>query len=240
MGRKKLLYKNKTSDIFKISRSNIQSYLECPKCFYLESVHGIKKPAGFPLPINMAVDSILKNEFDHYRAQGREHPEVKQILNLNLKPFNEDQFFDWRKNACVYHKETNFNIFGKLDDVWINEDKQKLYLADYKSGAVSTTKKFELHESFRNQMDIYLWIAKQLDPRFQEISFFYYKKLKKGDFMNESNFVTEIVEYPADDRWVEEIIVHLKRDLDNTQPPNSHSECKHCHYSSKRLELING
>lgn len=237
MTRKKLLYQHGLKSIFKISRANIQSYLECARCFYLNLVKGISKPKGLPLPINMAIDSILKNEFDYYRNLNECHPEVKEILKLNLKPLNEDKFFQWRKEASIYHEDTNFNITGKFDDVWVDEKQNKLFLADYKSGAVSKDKDFTLHESFRNQMDIYYWIAKQLDNRFVATSYFYFKRIQKKPFMNESNFITEIVEYEADDRWVEEIIQNLKKDLESAIPPKSNENCQYCQFIELRKEI---
>ena len=105
------------------------------------------------------------------------------------------------------------------------------------SGAVSNSSEFTLHESFRNQMDIYLWIGKQLHPNFSETTFFYYKKLQKDESMNKSHFITEIVEYPADDRWVEEIINQIKDTLESSTPPSSNNECKQCQYVQKRMEI---
>ena len=230
---KKKLYQPKQQEIYQISRSSIQSYLECPRCYYLEIVLGIKKPSGLPLPINMAIDSILKKEFDHYREKQIPHPEVQKFLIDPIKPYNGGEFIGWRKGAKVIHHKTNFEILGKFDDVWCNEDNTKLFLADYKGGAVSSSGVSELHQSFRNQMDIYLWIAKQLDPRMTNRTFFYYKKLKKEDFMDKSKFITEIVEYIANDAWVEETILNLKKCLDNTSPPKANEECKHCQYISK-------
>lgn len=236
MGKKKALYQPQSSTVYKLSRSNIQTYLECPYCFYLEAIYGLKKPPGLPLPINMAIDSILKKEFDHYRLQELPHPEVDKILKHEYIPYGDESFYQWRKEASIYHKETNFNIIGKFDDVWKNSNNQ-LFLADYKSGAVSKSGEFILHESFRNQMDIYLWIGKQLNPNFSETSFFYYKKILKDESMDKSHFITEIVEYLADDRWVEEIIIQIKNTLDSTTPPTSNNECKQCQYFQKRKEL---
>ena len=92
MGKRKALYVQGSNETFKLSRLNIQNYLDCPLCFYIENIHGIKKPSGFPLTINMAVDSILKKEFDHYRENNNCHPEVSKILKLNMKPLNNENF----------------------------------------------------------------------------------------------------------------------------------------------------
>ena len=237
MPKKKLYIPNQKST-FQLSRSNIQSYLECPRCFYLDTVLAIKRPSGLPLPINMAIDSILKNEFDYYRLNNAPHPEVEKFLHSPIKPYNGEEFIEWRKGAKILHNSTNFEILGKFDDVWTNQDSTELYLSDYKGGAVSATGTSTLHQSFRNQMDIYLWIAKQLDNRFTNRSFFYYKKLKKEKFMDDSKFITEIVEYIANDDWVEEVIAKIKVCLDSDTPPDSHQDCKHCDYTSKNNSLI--
>lgn len=237
MPKKKLYIPNQKST-FQLSRSNIQSYLECPRCFYLNTVLSIKRPSGLPLPINMAIDSILKNEFDYYRLNDTPHPEVEKFLHSPIKPYNGEEFVEWRKGAKILNNATNFEILGKFDDVWTNEDSSELYLSDYKGGAVSATGTSTLHQSFRNQMDIYLWIAKQLDSRFTNRSFFYYKKLKKEKFMDDSKFITEIVEYIANDDWVEEVIAKIKVCLDSDTPPDSHQDCKHCDYTSKNNSLI--
>ena len=118
MGKKKALYQPRSNEVYKLSRSNIQTYLECPYCFYLEAIYGLKKPQGLPLPINMAIDSILKKEFDHYRLQVQPHPEVEKILKIKYTPYGDEPFYQWRKEASIFHKETNFNIIGKFDDVW--------------------------------------------------------------------------------------------------------------------------
>ena len=229
---KKKLYSPNQKDLFQISRSSIQSFLECPRCFYLDVVLGVKKPSGLPLPINMAIDSILKKEFDYFREKQIPHPEVQKFLIEPIRPYNGEEFIGWRKGAKVIHQKTNLEVLGKFDDVWCSEDSSSLYLADYKGGAVSASGASELHQSFRNQMDIYLWIAKQLDPRITNRTFFYYKKLKKEDFMDDSKFITEIVEYIANDDWVDEAILKIKKCLDSANPPQASEECKHCQYIS--------
>ena len=133
MPKKKLYIPNQKST-FQLSRSNIQSYLECPRCFYLDTVLSIKRPSGLPLPINMAMDSILKNEFDYYRLNNAPHPEVEKFLHSPIKPYNGEEFVEWRKGAKILHNSTNFEILGKFDDVWTNQDSTELYLSDYKGG----------------------------------------------------------------------------------------------------------
>ena len=46
---------------FRLSRSKLEQYIECPKCFYLDRVKGVGRPPGFPFNLNSAVDALLKN-----------------------------------------------------------------------------------------------------------------------------------------------------------------------------------
>ena len=52
--------------MIKISRSKIDLFLECPRCFYLDIQKKIKRPQGFPFNLNNAVDMLLKKEFDRH------------------------------------------------------------------------------------------------------------------------------------------------------------------------------
>jgi len=54
--RTKNLFDPKSKDPFKLSRSRIEQFLNCPKCFYLDRRLGIGQPGGFPFNLNTAVD----------------------------------------------------------------------------------------------------------------------------------------------------------------------------------------
>jgi hypothetical protein len=68
------LYDPKDKKPFKVSRSGIELFTECPCCFYLNNRLGIRRPSGPPFNINKAVDALLKKEFDVYRVKGAAHP----------------------------------------------------------------------------------------------------------------------------------------------------------------------
>ena len=51
-------------DFYKLSRSKVDFFLNCPRCFYIDRRLGINQPSGFPFNLNSAVDNLLKNEFD--------------------------------------------------------------------------------------------------------------------------------------------------------------------------------
>ena len=63
---------------FKISRSKIDLFTECPRCFYMDRKLGIARPPGFPFTLNSAVDKLLKKEFDVHRAGKSKHPLMEE------------------------------------------------------------------------------------------------------------------------------------------------------------------
>jgi hypothetical protein len=81
------LYKVKTYKIFnpeskepfELSRSKIDLFLECARCFYLDRRLGIGRPDSFPFTLNNAVDALLKKEFDELEMM------KKNITQLKLK-----------------------------------------------------------------------------------------------------------------------------------------------------------
>ena len=59
----KNMYQPGDSKPFKLSRSKIDLFVECPKCFYLDRRLGVGRPPGYPFSLNGAVDHLLKQEF---------------------------------------------------------------------------------------------------------------------------------------------------------------------------------
>ena len=64
------LFDPQLQEPFVISRSGIDLFIQCPRCFYLDKRLGTGRPPGFPFSLNSAVDALLKKEFDGHRVRG--------------------------------------------------------------------------------------------------------------------------------------------------------------------------
>ena len=73
------LFNPNSEEPFVLSRSRIDNFLECSRCFYLTNRVGIARPPSFPFNLNNAVDELLKNEFDIYREKGKPHPIMEWV-----------------------------------------------------------------------------------------------------------------------------------------------------------------
>src|SRR5471030_450844 len=106
------LYTPNLTTPFKLSRSKVENFLKCPYCFYLDRRLGIGQPSGPPFTLNNAVDALLKNECDGYRAQKKPHP-IAVANNLSAIPYQPDPadlMAKWRNNRqCIsfLHPATN-------------------------------------------------------------------------------------------------------------------------------------
>lgn len=238
--RRSNLYDPKSDEPFKVSRSKIDLFLECPQCFYLDRRVGISRPDMPGWSLNSAVDVLLKNEFDVFRDQKKPH-HLMTAYNLDTIPFWHPELHIWRDDvnkkvgASFVHDKTNLCITGMIDDVWINTKTQQLHIVDYKStsafGDVSLDGEYK--EGYKRQMAIYQWIFRKLGFDVSDVGYFVYANGLKdfGKVFNDRlEFKTTILPYKADDSWVEPTILELKKCLDATEVPKSSPDCKYCGY----------
>ena len=134
--RKSSIYDKKSNSPFKISRSKFFNFLSCKRCFYLDRVKGLKEPSMPGWALNIAVDELLKKEFDIYRKQQKPHPIMKKH-NLDFVPYDHKDLDIWRnslKGGISYLDEkTNLIIHGGIDDLWFDLKEKELIVVDYKA-----------------------------------------------------------------------------------------------------------
>lgn len=227
-----------SKDSFKISRSKIDLFLECPRCFYLDARLGVKRPSMPAFTLNSAVDALLKNEFDLLRKKGESH-ELMKKYKIDAVPFDHKDLPLWRgevnrfSGAAVLHQETNLTVDGLIDDVWINKDKE-LIIVDYKS--TSTVKEISLEDEYKQgykiQMEIYQWIFRNLGFKVSNKGYFVFANATKNrpSFDGRLEFEMTIVEHVGDDSWVPKALREIKQCLLSNEIPKSAEYCEHCLY----------
>jgi len=239
------LYSKKAKAPFRISRSKIELFTECPRCFWLETVKGIKRPDTPPFLINSAVDQLLKAEFDVYREKDEQHPWQIEF-KVDAKPYANEKLDEWRENFVgvqFEHTPSNLVIFGAVDDIWVNP-KGELMVVDYKA----TAKDKEItelgpvggwHDVYRRQMEVYQWLLRQLGFTVSDTGYFVYANgiAKKDGFFNKVEFRTNVFPYTGDSSWVEKRITDLKNVLEQGDIPEVGTRCTYCPYARARTEL---
>lgn len=229
---------------YKLSRSKIEDFVRCPRCFWLDRRMKISQPSMPPFLINSAVDELLKREFDTYRAKGEQHPWQIEF-NVKARPFSHADLDKWRTNFTGVqhlHEPTNLLITGAVDDVWVTDDGE-LVVVDYKATA-KTKEITELgpsggwHDSYRRQMEIYQWLLRQNGFAVSDTGYFVYANgiAANDGFFNKVEFRTNVFPYTGSSDWVEETLHEIKACLENDMPSNA-AVCEHCTYARARTEL---
>ncbi len=221
---------------FKISRSKIDLFLNCPLCFYLDCRLGVARPPGFPFALNSAVDALLKKEFDIHRAKERAHPLMQAYGLTDVIPYAHKSLNDWRntfKGVSFLHKETNFHIFGAIDDIWINKAGEVIivdYKATSKEEKVTLDKEWQI--GYKRQMEVYQWLFRQNGFKVSSTGYFVYcnGKTDRAAFDAKLEFDIDLIPYTGNDSWVEKAIADIKDCLMLAKPPKPASSCDYCNY----------
>lgn len=233
--RRRNLFDPQSKEPFKLSRSKIDAFLKCPRCFYLDRRLGISQPQGPAFTLNSAVDTLLKKEFDTHRANGVSHPLMKHY-GIDAIPFQHEKLNEWRENFVgvqYHHKPTNFIITGAVDDIWVDKN-NNLIVVDYKS--TSTPKEISLDdkwkESYKRQMEIYQWLLRNNGFSVSDTGYFVYcnGKTDCAAFDGKLEFHIQLISYKGDDSWVEKTILDMHKCLLNDTLPAPKDDCDYCQY----------
>jgi len=230
------LYDPKSSEPFRLSRSKIDLFLNCPRCFYLDRRLGVAQPPGYPFALNSAVDHLLKKEFDIYRSNGEKHPLIAKY-GVDAKPVKHDNLNVWRENfkgVEFLHKPTNLLITGAIDDLWINS-KGEYIVVDYKS----TSKDEEITElnkdwqdGYKRQMEIYQWLLRKNGLKVSDTGYFVYCNgcTDRDLFDCKLEFDLTLIPYKGDDSWVEKVVTDAHACLQSDKIPGCSPDCDYCNY----------
>lgn len=230
------MYQPGATEPFKLSRSKIDLFLNCPRCFYFDRRLGVARPPGFPFALNSAVDHLLKLEFDIHRAAGTKHPLITKY-GVDATPVAHADLDQWRHNFTgiqYLHKPTNLLVFGAIDDLWQNS-KGEYIVVDYKA----TSKDEEINElnkewqiGYKRQMEVYQWLLRQNGYKVSDTGYFVYcnGKTDRKAFDGKLEFDVTLISYKGDDGWVEGAIKDARKCLNSDKIPKAGAECDYCAY----------
>ena len=187
--------------------------------------HKVKRPSGYPFTLSIAVDYLVKKEFDTYREKGTLPPVLKKYFEkdpvqslsadrqqsrgrasdgASAKLYAGDELSEWRNNfkgIAYFDEDLNAILYGAVDDVLEFKDKS-LGVIDYKS---SGAKEITIYDDYQKQMDVYNYILRQKGfDTYPEAFFVFYKVIKEGEtgFANALKFTEEVRAVKVNMDWV--------------------------------------
>lgn len=233
---------------WKLSRSKIDFFIECPRCFYIDNKLGTKRPGMPSFNLNIAVDELFKKEFDVYRKNKEQHPIMKEYA-VDAVPFLHEKFDVWRdpfEGIQFVHAQTGLTVSGGIDDVWENKD-GSLIVVDYKAtskeGRILTLDDSSWEDQYKRQIGVYQWLFTQNGFNVQKTGYFVYANALKTEeeFGDILTFDTTLVPCEGDQSWIEPTLIKIKDCLESSTYPASGPNCEYCPYREacgKKLQEI--
>ena len=261
MKRHRITFEPERLEPFEVSRSQVESFLSCPACYWMLRRKKIKFPGMPGFLLNTATDTLLKKDFDKYRELQQPHPFMKRNGLGHLIPFKHEDFETWTKSLQLglqtFFEPANLILGGGLDDVWHNPVTNELHVVDYKSTAGRKNEEGTALEpinligtykqAYRRQMDMYQWILRQNGFNVSNIGYFVYvngdQHFEDGMLETEQdkarmNFDVQLIEYEGNDAWVPQALLDLKACLLSDTCPEHAAEGfgpkgdKQCEYAT--------
>lgn len=228
---------------WKLSRSKIDFFHECPRCFYIDNKYGVSRPKMPAFTLNVAVDALLKKEFDIHRVNKTSHPLMKKY-GVEAVPFSHPEIDSWRENFVgIQHKHeaTGMLITGAIDDVWINPAGELIvvdYKATSKDGKMDSLDDSDWREQYHRQLEVYQWLLRQKGFKVSPTGYFVYVNGQKdrATFDGKLEFEITLIPHIGDDSWIEKTLLNIKKCLDDKRCPSSSKTCDYCAY---RLAMHN-
>ncbi len=241
--RTKNLFNPQSKKSFKLSRSKIDLFLQCQRCFYLDRRLGVGRPPGFPFNLNSAVDALFKKEFDIHRAEKTAHP-LMEKYGIEAVPFQHEKMDVWRENFVgvqALHEKSNFLVFGAVDDIWVNPQGE-LMVVDYKSTSkeAKITLDADWQIAYKRQMEIYQWLLRQNGFKVSDTGYFVYAngRKDKAAFDGKLEFDVTVIPYIGSDKWVDKTLMDAKKLLVSEIIPQFADDCDYCNYRKSAGDVI--
>lgn len=237
------IFDPKSKEPFRLSRSKIDLFLNCPRCFYMDRRLGVAQPPGYPFNLNSAVDKLLKKEFDIHRADITTHPLMKKF-GIDAVPFAHDKMDEWRDSlhhgVTYLHKPTNLLVTGGVDDIWVRPNGE-LIVVDYKATSKEdeVTLDADWQIGYKRQMEFYQWLLRKNGFKVSKIGCFVYCNgdSNKKSFNGKLHFDIKIIPYTGDDSWVESTLMKIKKCLKGNKIPAAGEDCDFCAYRKAANEV---
>ena len=231
--------------MIKLSRSSIEQYLNCKRCFILMYKYKVRLNT-LPFTLNTAVDNLCKNEFDYYREKQEPHPLFLEY-NIDAVPFKHEEMDKWRNNfqgISYYDSETDVHFYGAVDDVWVKPNGE-LILSDVKSTSKNnfdweeTWNKYEYPKGYRRQLEMYQWLFRKNGFKVSDTAYLvYFNGLKNEPMFNQTlKFELHLIKLNCNDSWVSKTIREAKNLMDQDIYPDGSFGCDTCRYLKKRWDV---
>ena len=216
----------------KLSPSTLNLFLECPRCFWMDKVKGIKRPRGIFPSLPGGMDRVIKLHFDDFRQKNSLPPELNDQNFEGIKLFPDQAKLElWRSwRTGLEYQDTDSSILsGALDDLLVKGDRYIPF--DYKTKGSPTTEADAI-KYYQNQLDCYALLLDANRLPTAGFAYLLYYSPKSVGANGAVQFELQALKIPTD---VERARATFRKAvaLLKGQVPSAGSQCEHCNWLAR-------
>ncbi|MFN7088729.1 MAG: PD-(D/E)XK nuclease family protein [Candidatus Paceibacteria bacterium] len=211
----------------RLSPSSLNLFLDCPRCFYLEKVEGIKRPETPASTLPSGIDNTLKKYFDYWRQKDALPPLLQGKLPGRLVS-EQALIAKFRSRSFEYYDSAvDAHFAGILDDALILEDGSIVPIDNKTRGFPPQ----EPHESHLNQMSGYTLLLLENGFQTKNLAYliYWFFNHKEMDLENPMAFNITVEEVKTDPENIRRVFHQAVKILKGPIPPVN-SLCTFCAY----------
>lgn len=231
----------------RLSKSTLEEFNRCARCWWLSKKQGIKAPDGIRAGVPMGIDRVLKGHYDSHRASGHVPPELVGHIPFGLYNGSRISMGDlrnWRKGLAVMVGP--YELSTALDDL-LYDPKNDLYnMIDYKSKAKETNEE-DTKKYYQTQADAYDLALNANGYTTDGWAYFaYYSPVNVVPvFVNQDmeghNIVPfawncQVIKIKADHVRIMDLVTRAGKCLEDSMPAKN-AECEMCEYLDARTNF---
>ena len=227
------------SSLSQISWRKISLFLQCQRCFYKEQCLHMKRPDVDPdcFSLNSAVDILWKKELDSCRTDGKVHPLLlkNDIFAVPFVSEKIDEWRDYKRGLRVADTVNNFELYGVVDDVLINGNKE-LVVIDYKTTAnpayVWAEPRSLRGRTNQLQLSFYAYLLRKGGYAVADVSYIICNLAlcDRPSFQQSLEFESTVSTYAVDYVKTENVLRQIRCCLDQGTVPCVSQWCNYCKY----------
>ena len=216
----------------KLSPSTLNLFLNCPRCFWLEKVKGIKRPRGIFPSLPGGMDRVIKSHFDNFRAKGGLPPELDGTDFEGVRLYSDQtQLNKWREwRTGLEFKDADGSILsGALDDLLVRGN--RFIPFDYKTKGSPTTEEDAI-KYYQNQLDCYTLLLEANNFQPAGYAFLLYYSPKSVGEQGVVQFTIQAIKITTSFERARETFRKAAMLLKSERPVSS-SNCEYCSWLRK-------
>ncbi len=209
--------------MIKLSPSTLNSFLDCPKCFWLAKVKGVGLHGG-PMPtITNGMDRMIKEYMNRYRPKGKILPFLEGKVPGKLIEFL----------SKTLKTEIGGNaLSGKLDECLVLTNGEHAPL-DHKTKGFAPKEDHQVHEAYQLQMDCYTLLLEMNGHKINNTGYIVYYYPDFGELHVGVPFKVHVVKLATNPKRALKVFNQAIKCLNGSEPKQD-KDCGMCEYVKLR------